>query len=242
MNSVDNPANATSCNISARKLVSLDLWWHGQKRLRDHASGWLRSTEFCSFKGRVTRWRTICCSRRLSQQRSRRHELRRCRRWVTAHVFSWVLFPTCRRVRSRADLYLVEFQPSRLHHLQRIVEESIMTFEEFTTLLCQVEACLNSRPLVPLTEDASNLLVLTPAHFLIGKPFILITETRITDETVTPLQRWRRMQQLTQKFSDCWSSDYLWQVKWKKTSTSIKAVDIVLIGREAAAPTRCVQR
>ena len=76
-----------------------------------------------------------------------------------------------------------------------------------------------------LTEDASDLLVLTPAHFLIGEPSILIAEPRITDDTVLPLQRWRRMQQLTQRFWDCWSSDYLQQlqkrVKWKEVLPAI---------------------
>ena len=78
-------------------------------------------------------------------------------------------------------------------HLKRIVGEAIVTYEKFATLLCQIEACLNSRPLIPLTEDASASLVLTPAH--------------------SPLQRWKRMQQFTQRFWDCWSSDYLLQLQ-----------------------------
>ena len=77
-----------------------------------------------------------------------------------------------------------------LKNLKRIVGDVILTYEEFATLLCQVEACLNSRPLVPLTEDASDLLVLTPAHFLIREPSFLIAEPRNTDEVIPPLLRW----------------------------------------------------
>ena len=42
-----------------------------------------------------------------------------------------------------------------------------MTFEEMSTTLCQIEACLNSRPLVPLnTVDENVVEVLTPGHFI----------------------------------------------------------------------------
>ncbi|XP_043661486.1 uncharacterized protein LOC122625468 [Drosophila teissieri] len=44
------------------------------------------------------------------------------------------------------------------------------TFEELSTLLARIEACLNSRPLAPMSEDSAELLVLTPGHFLVGRP------------------------------------------------------------------------
>lgn len=40
-------------------------------------------------------------------------------------------------------------------------------FEEFTILLCKIEACLNSRPLAPLNDTLNDCKVLTPDHFLI---------------------------------------------------------------------------
>ena len=44
-----------------------------------------------------------------------------------------------------------------------------MTFEDFATVLTQ-EACLNSRPLIPLPETSDGLDVLTPGHFMFGRP------------------------------------------------------------------------
>ena len=55
-------------------------------------------------------------------------------------------------------------------HLRKIVGNIKLTFEELSTLLTQIEACLNSRPLVPLPSDDDGIEALTPGHFLIGQP------------------------------------------------------------------------
>ena len=53
-------------------------------------------------------------------------------------------------------------------HLKHVVANVKLTFEELTTVLTQVEACLNSRLLVPLPCDDDGVDILTPGHFLIG--------------------------------------------------------------------------
>ncbi|XP_039280711.1 uncharacterized protein LOC120350602 isoform X3 [Nilaparvata lugens] len=46
----------------------------------------------------------------------------------------------------------------------------ILDYEDATTFSAQVEAILNSRPLIPLSEDPEDLQYISPGHFLIGRP------------------------------------------------------------------------
>ena len=62
------------------------------------------------------------------------------------------------------------------HHLKRVIGNSTLTYEEMSTLLATIEACLNSRPLCALTEDPLDIQALTPAHFLLGRPLLSIPE------------------------------------------------------------------
>ncbi|GFW22621.1 integrase catalytic domain-containing protein [Trichonephila clavipes] len=54
---------------------------------------------------------------------------------------------------------------SKKRILLRVAKSAIMNFEELTTLVTQIEAVLNSRPLSPLSSDPNDLNPLTPRHF-----------------------------------------------------------------------------
>ncbi|GBL86734.1 hypothetical protein AVEN_78956-1, partial [Araneus ventricosus] len=85
-------------------------------------------------------------------------------------------------------------------HLKRTIGNQILTYEEFLTLILQIEACLNSRPLCPISEDPSELSVLTPGHFIIGTALTTIPEENLLDEKISNLKRWKLTQQLFQSF------------------------------------------
>ncbi|XP_043264185.1 uncharacterized protein LOC122404318 [Colletes gigas] len=56
------------------------------------------------------------------------------------------------------------------HHLKRILGDFTPTSEEMQTLLCKIEASLNSRPIAALSDCPEDYAPLTPGHFLIGSP------------------------------------------------------------------------
>ena len=103
------------------------------------------------------------------------------------------------------------------YHLRRVVGSVSLTFEEMSTVLCQIEACLNSRPLTPMSSDPSDLQPLTPGHFLIGTPLNELPELDVTGVKVNRLNRWQHLQQLHQHFWKRWSAEYLSSLKGEKS-------------------------
>jgi len=63
---------------------------------------------------------------------------------------------------------------SMKHHLRRVIGNACISFEEMSTILTQIEACLNSRPLCQIPSDPNDPQAPTLGHFLIGGPLIAI--------------------------------------------------------------------
>ncbi|GFS86156.1 DUF5641 domain-containing protein [Trichonephila clavipes] len=95
------------------------------------------------------------------------------------------------------------------HHLKRAIGNLHFTFEEFETIMIQVEGILNSRPLTPLSSDADNLDVLTPGHFLIGRPITSIPEPNLIDVNENRLTRWEKITKVVQRTWKKRKHDYL---------------------------------
>lgn len=125
-------------------------------------------------------------------------------------------------------------------NLARIVGSALLTFEELTTLVAQIEAILNSRPLTPLSADPDNLEVLTPGHFLIGRPLVSITEADVMDVNVSRLNRYQLLEQIKQNFWKRWSVEYLTQLqqryKWKRIQNTMQEGVMVLLRDQNTPP------
>ncbi|KYN50043.1 hypothetical protein ALC62_00070, partial [Cyphomyrmex costatus] len=125
-------------------------------------------------------------------------------------------------------------------HLKRIIGEASLRYDELYTLLVQIEAVLNSRPLTPMSNDPQDLNVLTPAHFLIGCPLTSYPESDLNSLPINRLSRWQRVEQLKHQFWRRWVKEYLHncqlRVKWNKASDSIKVGQLVILLEENLPP------
>ena len=123
-------------------------------------------------------------------------------------------------------------------HLKRVIGEQALTYEEMLTVTCQVEACLNSRPLgLQHCLSPDGIRPLTPGHFLTGAPMAAYPETEITPD-ISLSNRWTLCQSLVQQFWKKWSAEFLQQLqashKWNSSSPSLTVGDIVLM-KDASA-------
>lgn len=128
------------------------------------------------------------------------------------------------------------------HHLRRVVGEASLTFEEFYTTLTSIEACVNSRPLTPLSSDPNDLTSLTPGHFLTGSPLTAIPEPSLDHLPVNRLSHWQRAQQIAQHFWARWSKEYLSSLqqrpKWNKEAANIRVGQLVVVKEDNLPPLR----
>lgn len=127
-------------------------------------------------------------------------------------------------------------------HLKRVSGDQRLTFEEWTTLLARIEACLNSRPIHPLTDDPTDLNAPTPAHFLVGTSLMSVPEPSTLEIPENRLNRWQLICNLAQNFWLRWTNDYLHHLqqrrKWQHAQTPLKINDLVVIKDENQPPTK----
>lgn len=125
-------------------------------------------------------------------------------------------------------------------HLKRSIGDHILTLEEMTTLLAEIEAILNSRPLCVLSSE--DLDALTPAHFLIGRPTTQIPTEDFREIKISRLSRWQMIHKINQQFWKRWSLEYLTTLqqrnKWNQDQPNINIDSIVVIKEDNLPPSK----
>lgn len=124
---------------------------------------------------------------------------------------------------------------STKHQVKGLIGQHSLTFEEPFTLLVEIEACLNSRPLCPMSPDIEDLHTLTPAHFLISKTSMLTPDKEPPLVLEICLSRYQLLQRVRDNLWKRSFDEFLWHLqereKWSNASMNFVVVQLVLIRR-----------
>ncbi|XP_041969837.1 uncharacterized protein LOC121726512 [Aricia agestis] len=128
------------------------------------------------------------------------------------------------------------------HHLRRVVGNANLTYEELSTVLAQIEAVLNSRPLSPMSTDPNDFLPLSPAHFLIGRTLTSPACENLMEANTLRLTRYQRVEQMRQHFWSRWMKEYISELqsrtKWKANDDHLLPNTLVVIKDDNLPPLK----
>ncbi|XP_055633307.1 uncharacterized protein LOC129773688 [Toxorhynchites rutilus septentrionalis] len=128
------------------------------------------------------------------------------------------------------------------HHLYRTLKNALVTAEQMEILLCQIEACLNSRPLTQLSSDPQDLNVLTPGHFLVHRSLTAIPEPSYEEISLGNLSQWQLVQEFLRRIWQRWSTEYLadlqQRTRWTRRRNNIQIGTMVLVKEDHLPPMK----
>lgn len=129
---------------------------------------------------------------------------------------------------------------STKYHLKRIIGKCLLTYEELSTVLTQIEGILNSRPLLPLSSNCDDFAYLTPGHFLTGTALVTYPEHDLTETPISRLRLWNVVNNMTQSFWKVWHKQYLnilqSRPKWRDELPNVQVGDLVLLREDNCPP------
>ena len=112
-----------------------------------------------------------------------------------------------------------------------------MNDEMLRTVMSEVQAILNSRPLTPVSSDPKDLEPLTPNHLLLLRANPNLPPGIFTKEDTYCKRRWRQVQYISDVFWKRWLKEYLptlqLRQKWFKPRRSFAVNDLVLVTDES---------
>ncbi|KAL7725387.1 hypothetical protein ACLKA6_000148 [Drosophila palustris] len=134
------------------------------------------------------------------------------------------------------DLLSAENQECEEHFL---ANTSLLDSNRVQTVIIDVEAILNSRPLTASTNDPNDGEAITPAHLLIGTSLKALPDQKIS-EKISTLTQYQRITYLKQRLWDLWRRDYLHELqlrsKWLKAESNVRIGQLVLVHEDNLPP------
>jgi len=111
-----------------------------------------------------------------------------------------------------------------------------LTQSQTQTLLCHIEAVINSRPLTNVSDDANDNYILTPAHFISGRNLLTLPsgeDDPTSDSSIVKL--WKGRHDQLSEFWKTWKKRYLRELRQKENagkSNRLNVNDLVLVANE----------
>ena len=117
--------------------------------------------------------------------------------------------------------------------LTALLGQQLVNEEMLRTLMAEVQGILNSRPLMPVSNDPNDLEPLTPSHLLLLRANPNMPPRVFVKEDTYCKRRWRQVQYMSDIFWKRWLKEYLptLQVrqKWCNPCRCFAVNDLVLV-------------
>ena len=101
--------------------------------------------------------------------------------------------------------------------------------ESFISVMTEVEALLNARPLTHVPVDPVEPEALTPNHFLLGRVSANLSPLSVAEEGSCLKRRWKFVEALTNQFWRRWLKEYIPDLacrnKWVEPARDLEVDD-----------------
>ncbi|XP_055622684.1 uncharacterized protein LOC129766199 [Toxorhynchites rutilus septentrionalis] len=130
---------------------------------------------------------------------------------------------------------------------RKTIGSRVLTYDEIHTVVQQLAAILNSRPLTPLSNDPNDYEALTPGHFIAGRPLVSIPSPDLQEIPENRLFLWQKSQSYVQQIWRKWKTHYLSDLhnrtKWTQKRDNPIVGTMVLVKDDNLPPQKwCLGR
>ncbi|XP_064464732.1 uncharacterized protein LOC135376084 [Ornithodoros turicata] len=120
--------------------------------------------------------------------------------------------------------------------LKKTIGRKSLTYGDLVSIVAEVEAVTNSRPLSYVYDDPHEILPLTPAEFITGRRLTIVPPQMTTEETEPICRTWQKRATLLQAAWRRWQRHYLMELRsanqWKRNRGKTMSPGDVVISEE----------
>lgn len=122
--------------------------------------------------------------------------------------------------------------------LTKVLHNHRLVYDELSTVLAEIEAILNSRPLSAMCNDPNDLQPLTAGHFLTGAPLRCINDSILKNSS--KIKQWANLVEIKNEFWKRWTKEYLCELqrkkKWRDTHPNVIVGNLVTLKDQNLPP------